>query len=130
KIYCNIACDLSKQGYAVFISSHKLVREWLKKIGMPFVSVSPAVEMKDIWLKKLEERYRLDPTDKNNKALVQAREYYERDVADMQRDEYPLILHGENYALNVLISLTYEDIDWLKLHNYIDLIQHMSHTSK
>lgn len=130
KIYCNIARDLSKQGYAVFISSHKQVREWMNACGIPFVSVSPAVELKDVWLKKLEERYSLDPTDKNSKALAQARLYYERDVIDMQREKYPLVLNGEQYALNELISLTYEDHDWLKSNCMEELIPHMSHTNK
>ena len=29
--YCEIALDLSKQGYDVFVSSHKVVRDELKK---------------------------------------------------------------------------------------------------
>ena len=31
KVYCNIAKSLSEQGYNVFLSSHKVVRDELKK---------------------------------------------------------------------------------------------------
>ena len=60
KIYCNLANNLSKQHFIVFISSHKEVREELKKNSNEIIlTVCPSEELRDEWIQKLKDRYYL-----------------------------------------------------------------------
>ena len=49
--YCQIAEDLSRQGYKVFTSSHEVVRNFLKKSKEMVFIVCPSVSLKDEWIK-------------------------------------------------------------------------------
>ena len=46
KIYVNIAEHLSNQGYKVFMSSHKVVREELNKRKIEFKVIMPSIFLK------------------------------------------------------------------------------------
>lgn len=85
KYYCEIAFDLSKQGYVVFTSSHKDVRDYfLKNLERDrIVAVFPKKELKDKWIQKLQDRFDVDVCEKNYKALMNAKDKFEKDIEDM-----------------------------------------------
>ena len=85
KYYCEIAFDLSKQGYVVFTSSHKDVRNcFLKHLERDkIVAVFPKKELKDKWIQKLQDRFDADVCEKNYKALMNAKDKYEENIEDM-----------------------------------------------
>lgn len=83
--YCKIAIDLSKQGFTVFTSSHKEVRDYLLHFTdqTGIVCVFPSVSLKDEWIKRLRDRYAKDQSEKNFKALANAEDRYEANVTEM-----------------------------------------------
>ncbi len=83
--YCKIAIDLSKQGFTVFTSSHKEVRDYLLHFTdqTGIVCVFPSVSLKDKWIKRLRDRYANDQSEKNFKALANAEDRYEANVTEM-----------------------------------------------
>ena len=83
--YCNIAVDLSKQGYTVFVSSHKVVRDYLVKymLSTTVVCVFPSPVLKDEWIKSLQDRYEKEPSVKNYKAMMNAEERFVDNVKEL-----------------------------------------------
>lgn len=103
KAYANIARHLSEQGYIVFTSSHKVLRDYMKSQGIEFVTVSPALELKEEWIAKLEERYNADKSDKNYKALMNAKQCYDENVADLQSEKEVYIINNMSYKMYEVI---------------------------
>ena len=89
KEYCNLAIDLDLQGYNVFVSSHKAVREYLAEkqyIFPDIMEVFPSKEMCTEWLNRLESRYMKCKTAKNERALNYIRNNFDTAVDEMERD--------------------------------------------
>lgn len=86
KIYVNFALCLSEQGRYVFLSSHKEVRNELKRRKIQFTCIVPKLELKDKWIERLENRYIETKTIKDLKALLNAKEYFEENVKDIIQD--------------------------------------------
>ena len=89
KEYCNLALDLDLQGYNVFVSSHKAVREYLAEkqdIFPDIMEVFPSKEMCTEWLNRLELRYMKCKTAKNERALNYMRNNFGTAVDEMERD--------------------------------------------
>lgn len=89
KEYCDLAIDLELQGYNVFVSSHKAVREYLaeKQDIFPYImEVFPSKEMCTEWLNRLELRYMKCKTAKNERALNYMRNNFDTAVDEMERD--------------------------------------------
>ena len=89
KEYCDLAIDLELQGYNVFVSSHKDVREYLadkQDIFPDIVEVFPAKELRDMWLNRLESRYMKCKTDKNERALSYMCQKFDDAVDEMEHD--------------------------------------------
>ena len=91
--YCNIAIDLSKQGYDVFTSSHKEVRDYLMNRknnhiinNQTVIAVVPSVTLKDLWIEKLERRYNQSKLTKDYKALQNAKDRYEDNIMEIASD--------------------------------------------
>lgn len=84
--YCRIANHLSEQGYTVFVSSHEVVRNELKKSKERVVAIVPAVELRDEWVAKLEERYNRTGLDKDFKAWKNAEDRYEDNIYEIMDD--------------------------------------------
>ena len=103
--YVNVAMDLSRQGYIVFVSSHKEVRMALKSFAEPssVLLVFPALELEDMWLERLRNRYQSTHSTKNYKALEYMLNNYKSAVNDMWQDQLPhkLVL-TEEHNLNDL----------------------------
>ena len=89
KEYCNLAIDLDLQGYKVFVSSHKKVREYLAEkqdIFPDIMEVFPSKEMRTEWLNRLESRYMKCKTDKNERAFNYMRNNFDDAVDEMEHD--------------------------------------------
>lgn len=72
KEYCCLALDLDLQGYNIFVSSHKAVREYLAEkqdVFQDIMEVFPSKEIRTDWLNRLESCYMKCKTDKNERAL-------------------------------------------------------------
>ena len=79
--YYHTAMHLANQGYTVFTSSHKDVRETLKTIPLmenvgKVVVFCPTLNMRDEWIQRLEKRYNHTLLDKDYRALMRARDCY------------------------------------------------------
>lgn len=77
--YGQIALDLSRQENIVFTSSHRVLREWLKvnrKDTDRILCIVPALDIKDLWIEKLQKRWEQTNLLKDRLALMNAEEYY------------------------------------------------------
>ena len=90
--YVNIAFDLASQGYSVFVSSYDVVRRqisYMKDKYYPNVRVAivyPTIDIKDEWIERLEKRYDENPTEKNRVAYLNAKDRFDENIAEMERD--------------------------------------------
>lgn len=85
--YCNVAIDLSKHGYDVFVSSHDAVRKQLLKSDYEYVFVIyPALDIKEEWLERLHERYLETELEKDYRAWQRALNHYDEDIAKLKED--------------------------------------------
>lgn len=100
-VYCQVALALSQQGYDVFVSSHKQVRDYLAMFQDvdDIIEVFPEDYMHDIWIDRLTKRYNSTKEEKHKKALEYMSENYYSAVADMKNDniERKIILDAESY---------------------------------
>ena len=103
KIYVNIAEHLSNQGYKVFMSSHKVVREELNKRKIEFKVIMPSIFLKEQWIKRLQQRYDKSQLEKDYKALMNAKECYEENIEDLLQENHIIQIQDINYDLNDLI---------------------------
>lgn len=109
KPYCHIALHLHQQGFRVFTSSHEVVREYFKKIasedlGNIYVCY-PAPHLKDDWIQKLQERYNRTGTDKDYKALMNAKDRYTANIHELAYSGFSIIeINDINYTLETLIE--------------------------
>ena len=100
KIYISIADHLSNQGYDVFISSHKNVREYLNECNIDFCCIFPALSLKEEWIKRLSDRYQVNKSDKNFKALKNAEEMFEENIKDLSNEKMWIEIKNIDYDLN------------------------------
>lgn len=107
KVYCNIAENLSKRGFIVFTSSHKEVRDEFKSRGTKNVIVCyPGLELKNEWISKLEKRYKETNLIKDYKALMNAKEMYDKNITDISADVQftHVIIHKMSYVLEDMLT--------------------------
>ena len=105
KPYCNIANHLSAQGYTVFTSSHKEVREELKNSSEVVKIAFPALELKTDWLIRLTNRYNESMLEKDYKALMNASLHYEDNINDLMNEPFDkIIINNIDYNLRELIE--------------------------
>lgn len=95
--YCEIALDLSKQGYDVFVSSHQVVRDYLAdEHNHDLLIICPSKDLKNQWIKKLEDRYNSTGLDKDYKAWKNAECRYEENIDEL--------LHQEGFGSFIVIG--------------------------
>lgn len=105
KPYCNIANHLSAQGYTVFASSHKEVREELKNSSEVVKIAFPALDLKTDWLIRLTNRYNESMLEKDYKALINASLHYEDNIKDLMNEPFDkIIINNIDYNLRELIE--------------------------
>lgn len=111
--YCQTAEHLSKQGYDVFVSSHKSVREFLiDNCNEPVAAIVPAVSLKDDWILKLQKRFSLSQSEKDKKAYLNAKEVYEENIMSIIDDiENYYIITKMDYSLNKALEILHTSFD-------------------
>jgi len=86
--YCKIALNLSTQGYDVFVSSHQVVRDYLAdEHNHDLLIICPSKDLKNQWIKKLEDRYNATGLDKDYKAWKNAECRYEENIDELLNQE-------------------------------------------
>lgn len=88
KPYCQIAEHLSQQGYIVFTSSHEVVRNRLADSNEVVVLVYPSLQLKNLWIDKLENRYRETGLEKDYKALMNAKDRYDENIQELMASHF------------------------------------------
>ena len=105
KPYCQIANHLSEQGYIVFVSSHEVVRRELEKSKEPVYVIFPAIDLKDEWIKKLEDRYNNTKLDKDYRALMNAKDRYKENITELMQGNLKFYeITRINYQLESIID--------------------------
>lgn len=116
--YCNIARDLSSQGFNVFLSSHGGVIKHLNDTNTEFFAIFPDIQLKELWINRLKERYCSIATDKNKKALDRVENYYEEDIKALKETcaNY-YALQSTHYTLEEVIHYIGLSEEYKKKHN-------------
>lgn len=98
-IYINQALSLNEQGYDVFLSTHKALRDRLNELNIDFTVITPSIDLKEQWIERLSNRYNNNPSLKNMKALKNAEECYEENVKDLCSESKVIMITNADYDL-------------------------------
>ena len=105
KVYCQIANHLSEQGYVVFVSSHEVVRKELEKSKEQVFVIFPAIDLKDQWIAKLQNRYDKTKLDKDYRALMNAKDRYKENITELMQGNLKFYeITRINYHLDDIID--------------------------
>lgn len=93
--YCQTAMSLADQGYIVFVSSHKVVVDYLKSTPLPenvgkVIIFCPRRTMKEEWIERLKERYERTNLEKDRKALLNAQDRFEENIVELASSGLPV----------------------------------------
>ena len=104
--YCKIAEHLSQQGYNVFVSSHEVVRNRLRKYSNEQLCVVfPSVELKDKWIDKLKKRFESTKLEKDYKAWMNAEDRYTENINELKNSGISYIeIKDINYSLKDILT--------------------------
>lgn len=105
KEYCGLAIDLDLQGYNVFVSSHKAVREYLAEkqdIFPDIVEVFPAMYLYREWMSRLSYRCGKDSSDKNYRAYKYMENNFHTAIEEMEQDKIINKIHITRENMNDL----------------------------
>ena len=91
--YVKTAIYLNGQGYDVFISSNKEVRQALLAChccsyyrGFKYCAIVPSINLKDAWIRRLQNIYNNSNSTNNLEALNSARFNFEESIKDIAND--------------------------------------------
>lgn len=101
--YCQMAMDLSRQGYTVFVSSHEVVRKFLAENNTtePVYVIFPDKSLKNEWIERLKRRYYDSNLNKDYKAWKNAEDRFSENITEL---EQPL----GNFKIRHIISTNYD----------------------
>ena len=104
--YCKTAIDLHRQGYTVFMSIHDEVREYFEHdiFSYNVVMVYPDRNLKDAWIKKLEERYLNSGDIGDRKAWEKTRDKFEVNLESIEKSDL---------SRHILTSMDYNLAMWV-----------------
>ena len=121
--YCQIANHLSQQGFTVFVSSHEVVREELKKSEEKVYVICPSTDLKYDWITKLQTRWKTTELNKDYKAYMNAIGRYSENIGELMNSGFDVVvLDSIDYSLyGIATSLTLPHPElvnwhWLKAH--------------
>lgn len=102
--YCKVAEHLSQQGYDVYVSSHKAVRDKLKVGSEYLVAVVPDLSLESRWIDKLYARYEETESAKDLAAYNRAKEHFAEDIKAITDDiEHVITITHMQYNLELLM---------------------------
>lgn len=113
--YCQIAMSLADQGYIVFVSSHKVVVDFLKSVPLPknvgkVIIFCPRRTMKDEWIERLKNRYERTNLEKDRKALLNAQDRFEENIVELVSSGLPVYQpEAMDYDLPSYINKAWKD---------------------
>ena len=112
--YCQIAEHLSQQGYTVFVSSHEVVRNRLKKYSNEQLAIIyPSVDLKEEWINKLKKRFEDTKLEKDYKAWMNAEDRYTENINELKNSGIRCIeITNMNYDLISIIQYIKKEI-WI-----------------
>lgn len=103
--YCQIAKHLSKQGYTVFVSSHKVVQEELKNSREKVYVICPSSDLKDKWIDKLRTRWEATGLNKDYKAYINAVDRYSENIQELMNSGFTAaVIDNMNYSINSILT--------------------------
>ena len=103
--YCQMAIWLSKQGYVVFTSSHKEVRELLTGSDEYCIAIVPSLELKKEWVEKLKARYHESDSEKDRKAYLNAKTRYKENIQEIMDDVADtFVIDSMDYDLKHIVA--------------------------
>lgn len=82
---CDVARDLNRQGFDVFVSSHGLVTENFLDNHYDVVTIFPSLKLKEEWVEKLRKRCDQTKLEKDVRAYVRAKTFYEDDISYLMK---------------------------------------------
>ena len=89
RIYGKIALELARQRYDVLTSSHRVVRDYLAEmteLSYPDVRIGvcyPELSLKKAWIQRLQQRFDDSGSEKDWRALENAKDCYESNIIDL-----------------------------------------------
>lgn len=107
KAYSQIAVHLAEQGYRVFVSSHRLMREYLAEINtsVQMYACFPSHALEKPWIAKLKRRYEQSELNKDLRAWKNAECHYSESIKELHESQYiPIIIHSMDYSLSSLLD--------------------------
>lgn len=115
KVYCRIAEKLSSQGFHVFVSSQKSVRDFLLNNSKEkLILVYPSKDIKRDWIIKLSNRYAKTKDQKDYEDFSDAVYHFDEQVEDLdnQKGFSKVVLKSANeYNLYTFILKAIRDLD-------------------
>ena len=106
KIYCQIAEGLSRAGYNVFVSSHKIVQDILAESKERVLAIFPSLDIKDLWLERLRLRWEVTGEDKNLRAWKGAEANYDDEIRVLMKSPFEkYIINDMNYRLEGVMTV-------------------------
>lgn len=104
--YCRTALDLEKQGYTVFVSSHKPVQDYMKTNAKHYVMIMYSPELKDYVIRKCEARYNDTKLEKDLRAMERIKDCFSSDIQALLDDNQlcRYVIYKENYNLEDIVD--------------------------
>lgn len=110
RIYCQIAEGLSRAGYNVFVSSHKVVQDILANSAERVIAVFPTLEIKDRWLERLRVRWEVTGEEKNLAAWKGAEAGYDSEISVLMDSPFEKYLITDmNYRLEGIMNILWNE---------------------
>ena len=111
--------NLANQGYTVFVSSHKVVREQLASMPLlpnvgKVVVFCPESRFKTEWIQRLQDRYNKTGLVKDYKALMNAKDRYTENIRELFDSGFP-VYYPAWMDYDLMDYVNKARYDWCKL---------------
>ena len=105
-VYCQIAKHLSDQGYNVFMSAHKQVRDELLKYDVKRKLVYPSKILQEFWIDRLLKRWQKSALEKDRRAYLGAQQYFIANINELDSQDgfEKIIIDSAPYDLKYMLK--------------------------
>lgn len=102
--YCAFIKAFNGEGFNVFASCHKKVREELARLGIDYIVIIPSMALRDEWVGKLARRYFASEEDADFRAWHRAMIDFEADIEDLMEEDKKLVIEAMDYDLEEMLK--------------------------